>query len=295
LFGLGVRRLVLSVVLAMAAGTPVAWGTAAAGPDAVDKTEFTLFNPTPRERMREMNTDRPDKTESPFTVDAGHFQVEADILNYAYDRYNPDRSDTRVETVSIAPVNLKVGLLNNVDLQLLLESYVSQRTHDVSAGVVRNHRGIGDVLVRLKWNAWGNDGGATALGLIPYVRFPTAGDDSGGVEGGMILPVTAGLPAGLSLATMTELDLRHDSTGDGRHLEFLHSISFGHDIAGRLAGYLEFFSAVSMESGADWVGTVDVGLTYALTNDIQLDCGVNLGVTRAADDLNPFVGISWRF
>src|SRR2546425_12662784 len=57
-----------------------------------DKGKYTLFNPTPRELMREMNTDRPDKTESPFTVDAGHFQIEADILNYTYDRYNPART-----------------------------------------------------------------------------------------------------------------------------------------------------------------------------------------------------------
>ena len=38
--------------------------------------------------MREMSTDRPDKTESPYTVDAGHFQVEMDVLTYSYDRNN---------------------------------------------------------------------------------------------------------------------------------------------------------------------------------------------------------------
>jgi len=64
--------------------------------------------------MREMNTDRPDKTESPFTVDTGHFQIEADILSYGYDRYNPAHTDTRVETVAIAPVNLKLGVRNDL-------------------------------------------------------------------------------------------------------------------------------------------------------------------------------------
>jgi hypothetical protein len=43
------------------------------------------------------------------------------------------------------------------------------------------------------------------------------------------------------------------------------------------------------------IGTVDAGFTYALTEDIQLDAGVNIGVTRAADDWNPFLGLSWRF
>src|SRR5256885_9928210 len=36
-----------------------------------NKSDFNLFNPTPPELMREFNTDRPDKTESPYTVDAG--------------------------------------------------------------------------------------------------------------------------------------------------------------------------------------------------------------------------------
>lgn len=36
-----------------------------------DKRNYTLFNPTPTAQMREMSTDHPDKTESPYTVDAG--------------------------------------------------------------------------------------------------------------------------------------------------------------------------------------------------------------------------------
>lgn len=41
-----------------------------------DKSGYSLFKPTPRQFMRELTTDRPDQTESPYTVDAGHFQVK---------------------------------------------------------------------------------------------------------------------------------------------------------------------------------------------------------------------------
>src|SRR4051794_40660281 len=60
-------------------------------PTPIDKSSYSLWNPPPRQLMREFNTDRPDLTESPFTVDAGHFQIEMDILNYSYDRYTPAR------------------------------------------------------------------------------------------------------------------------------------------------------------------------------------------------------------
>lgn len=34
-----------------------------------DKSQFSLFNPTPRELWRDLSADRPDFTESPITVD----------------------------------------------------------------------------------------------------------------------------------------------------------------------------------------------------------------------------------
>jgi hypothetical protein len=291
-----IHALVYASALAFAspAGVP---GAEADTPGDAEKNQYALFRPTPPERMRHMSTDRPDKTESPYTVDAGHFQIEADVLNYSYDRYNPERTATQIETVRIAPVNLKAGLCDNMDVQLVIETYMSVRTRDVDTGVVKSNRGFGDLLVRTKWNAWGNDGGATAFGVMPYVKLPTNQDDLGNhsIEGGAIFPFALGLPAGWSLGMMTEFDVVHDANGTSHHPEFLNSITFGHDIVGGLAGYAEFFSAVSAESGSDWVGTVDVGLTYRLTDEIQLDAGVNLGVTRAADDLNPFIGISWRF
>jgi hypothetical protein len=30
------------------------------------------------------------------------------------------------------------------------------------------------------------------------------------------------------------------------------------------------------------------------TQDIQLDGGINVGLTRAAEDVNPFLGLSFR-
>src|SRR5687768_909846 len=124
--------------------------TASAAPP--DKSGFHLFNPTPRELMRDMETDRPDVTESPRTVDAGHFQVEASFFEYEHDDDN-DGSE-RVETVSVLPSNLKVGLLNNVDLQLVLVPYVHESTHDQRHKTRDTADGFGDTQVRLKVNFW---------------------------------------------------------------------------------------------------------------------------------------------
>ena len=261
-----------------------------------DKSQFNLLHPTPPQWLREMSTDRPDKTESPYTVDAGHFQIELDLVNYSYDRHNPARDGTLVRTWAIAPLNLKVGLLNHLDVQLVLQPHTYVHTSDPAAGVSRQ-RGFGDLVTRVKWNLWGNDGGATAFALMPYFKLPTNQDQLGNhsVEGGLIAPLAVELPAGWGMGLMTQLDVVRDTRSSGYHPEFVNTVTFGHDIIGDLGGYVEFFSSVSAERGASWVGTVDLGLTYALTKNLQLDAGINIGVTRAADDFNPFVGLSFRF
>lgn len=87
-----------------------------------------MFHPTPEKLLRELTTDRPDKTESPYTVDAGHFQLGTDLLSYTRD------GDGELENFAIAPTNFKVGLLNNVDLQVITETYNIQRTRNRDIG-----------------------------------------------------------------------------------------------------------------------------------------------------------------
>jgi hypothetical protein len=262
-----------------------------------DKRQFHLFNPTPREWMRPLSTDRPDLTESPFTVDAGHFQIEMDVLNYGYDRYTPARDDVRVESLAIAPFNLKLGLLNNADLQIVIPTYNRVRIHDRAAGTVENQRGFGDLVLRSKINLWGNDSGTTAMAIMPVLKLPTNQDGLGNnsVEGGLIIPFAMDLPHGWGLGAMAEVGLMRDAVDSGYHPEFINTVALGREIVGNLSGYVEFFSLLSADSGAPWIGAAGVGFTYGLSPDIQLDGGINFGLTRAAEDINPFFGISWRF
>jgi hypothetical protein len=62
-----------------------------------------------------------------------------------------------------------------------------------------------------------------------------------------------------------------------------------------LGGFVELTSLSSWETGNDWIATFNVGLTYGITSDLVVDGGINIGLTRAAQDLAPFVGISWRY
>ena len=261
----------------------------AASPANGGKSGFNLFNPTPRRLMRDMATDRPDVTESPYTVDAGHFQVELSFAEYGRDGGGRNAS----EELAVLPVNLKAGLLNNVDLQLVVTPYVDQEAGGSSAS------GFGETQLRLKANLWGNDGpdqrfGDTALAVMPFVQFPTGDQDLGfsdKAEGGIIVPFAAALPHGLGLGMMAEFDFVRDDSDDGYDLSFVHTASVGRDLAGDLAGYLEY---IGVSGGGDYAAAVSGGVTYALSPDVQLDAGLVVGLNDNAEDVRLFTGLSFR-
>jgi hypothetical protein len=247
-----------------------------------DKSSYTLLNPTPREFMREMRTDRPDTTESAYSVDAGHFQVESTLFGFA--------KDGGVEGFTFAESNFKLGLTNSTDLQFVVPFYEHVRGDGIDEG------GIGDLQVRWKWNLWGNDDGKTALAVMPFVKAPTASHDLGNdkVEGGLIVPVAIDLSNGLSLAAMAEVDLVHDEVRDGYETDFINTITLGFELSDQWGSFVEFISVATTRAEASWEGYAKVGITFAVTDDLILDAGAAVGVNDAAEDFSTFVGMSWR-
>jgi hypothetical protein len=264
-------------------------------PVRADKSAYHLFNPTPRELMREMSTDRPDTTESAYTLDAGRFQIEMSFVDYTYDHDNDDSVTTHAWAV--APMLLKVGLLNNVDIQIGLDPYSWVKETNRPTDTSETLEGFGDTTVRLKVNLWGNDEGVTALALMPFIKLPTAADElgNGNVEGGIIVPFAVSLPADFSLGLMAEFDFVRNGADDRYVVDFVHTATISHDLIGDLSGYIEYAGFANLSHDEDYRGYFDAGLTYGLTPDVQLDTGIRVGLTEAAEDFGVFAGISVRF
>jgi outer membrane putative beta-barrel porin/alpha-amylase len=266
-----------------------------AGYAGIDKSQYHILNPTPAQYLRVMDTDGPGATESPYTVDAGHFQIELTFLAYASEEHRFEGEEYELDAWAIAPMILKVGLLNQLDAQLVLQPY--QVVEERIGSQHMTSRGFGDMTLRLKYNFWGNDGGRTAFAATPYVKFPTSAEGLGNnsIEGGLVLPLSIDLPDDVWLGLTTRFDAMRDWPDDGYHAEFMNSISAGAPVFAKAFGYMEFFSLVSTERDVKWVGTLNTGFIYSLSANIQLNTVVNLGVTRSADDWTAFAGMAWRY
>lgn len=243
--------------------------------------------------LREFATDRPDKTESPYTVDAGHFQFEADLASFARDR----EDGVRATSLALGAVNLKLGVAHRADVQVIVAPYVRQTTRDLATGVRDRREGVGDVTVRFKRNLWGDDNGRTAFALMPFVTLPTASNGVGAdrAEFGLIAPLAVALTDRLGLGLMTEVDFVARETGGGRVASFINSATLSAGVTDRLGVYAELWTERSTERGARLAMTGDMGVTFLVADDVQLDAGANIGLSRAAPDLQLYAGIAKLF
>src|SRR5512139_7825 len=68
---------------------------------------------------RPLATDRPDRTESPFSVPRGWMQIEADLVSHG----EFQRGDETLTLTSAGAFNLKYGLTHRMDAQLLFSPW----------------------------------------------------------------------------------------------------------------------------------------------------------------------------
>ena len=88
--------------------------------------------------------------------------------------------DTNITSWTVGNPTFKLGLLNNLDVEVNFSFYNSIRSATVSTGASTIAQGFGDTFTRFKWNLFGNDGGGPAFALIPYAKWPHGADGPAG-------------------------------------------------------------------------------------------------------------------
>jgi hypothetical protein len=266
-----------------------------------DKAQYTPFNPTPPDRMRDMDMDRPDKTNTPHTIDAGHLQIETGLFDYVYDRDRYQGANSRTDALNLGQFNFRLGILNSLELNAVVNAYDFYSTTDYLADQSIHQNGLGDTVVGGKLNLWGNDTGdepwATALAIQPQFKIPTAREDigNGHPELFVIVPFSMNLSPDLQLNFQTtaswerSTDNTSDVTGWANTAEIDYSFSAKFDM------YLEYWLHATTERDEEAQQTLDVGAKYALTGNLVVDTALDFGLNKASQTIEWVAGVSVRF
>jgi hypothetical protein len=259
-----------------------------------DKNQYWLLNPVPPDQMRSFSTDRPTKSNVPYTVDAGHFQYETDLVNFAHQV----SGTTRTDTLLIPNPTFKVGVTNNADVEANVPFFNGIHTYSSAGGPSTTLWGIGDTYLRSKINLWGNDGGDTAAAVIPYVKAPSApiGIGNGAVEGGIIGPISFSLPNSFTLLLVPEIDVLRDSLTNDYHGNYVFDVNLSREVIKNVTAYVELWSDYNADPTAKaTLMSLDTAVAWVFLPNVQIDLGANFGLTSATPVIQVYAGLSQRF
>ena len=261
-------------------------------PIPYDSAHFSWRKPVPRNRLRELQPDRPGVTESPFTVDAGHGQLEMDLL-----RLNNSGSGAkeREREWKVAYSNLKLGLSRRTDVQLEVPIYKVAKQRPAEAGEwAERHAGFGDLTLRVKHNFVGDDQqGKFAMAVIGYVRLPTGGQaGGGGTEYGVVVPTDVELSEKANLEAQLETDLSYDREENRRFVRLMPSVALEYDFTEKFGVVSEAVAQWNTQQRR-WQASLNVAPIFKVTENLQLDAGTHLAL-KGLSDHEYFVGFTVR-
>lgn len=228
-------------------------------------------------------TDRPDFVESGLTVGPGAVQLETSIA-YAARGSGAFRSSSWT-----TPTLLRWGVGSVVELRVETDLWV----RDASSSAVAGDGGLADLAVGLKWHVLDGDGPTPAGALLVHADLPTG---SSAVRGEGVRPSLRavaewGLPEGFALGVMPGMAVHRN---DGvRHVAGIFGLVVGKELtpAVRTFGEIAFEALTSAARGGN-VAALNTGLAWLVNDRLQLDVGLSVGVTDAADGTVLAVGFS---
>lgn len=233
-----------------------------------------------------METDRPDVTESPYTVDAGHIQYESDLFRWEH----TDDKGKRRNQYLFDPFIIKVGVTQRIDFQAGLELYRLEY-HKEHEDPEEHYGNPGSLTFRLKTNIIGNDSGKFAIAIMPYIKAPTnAFFQHHRLEGGLIIPAEWKISEKLGLGFQEEADVVAED--EDYEVQILQSVVLSYDILDKLKligeTYCEYhFGDHAIEN------YLNCALQFSPLKNFALDCGMLHGLQQGTEH-HYYLGIAWR-
>ena len=227
-------------------------------------------------------TDRPDFTESAVTVTRGRTQIEA---GYTFTEIGDFDEQT------VGELLVRIGWTEILELRLGFNSWVQvdgpgvdfSGSEDVSIGCK----------IRLS-DPLPPGSGRPQVAVLLATTLPTGSDELSVSDPQPSATLALGWDLNERTSVGSNVGYARLGEGGDRFGEISASVALGRVLSERLGGYVEVYALARQEGHGD-DQFLNAGLTWALSEDSQLD--IRAGTGLGSDDANFFVGAgaAWRF
>jgi hypothetical protein len=235
-------------------------------------------------------TDRPNFTESPFTVGRGRVQFEA-----GFTRVSDRTEEAHHKGDSYPELLLRTGLVAEW-LELRVGMNYSRATDGDTEGT-STARGFNDTYIGLKIALTEQEGWLPHTAILPQATLPTGSATMSEkiVKPGVNFLYTWDLNDDIALCGSTQGN-RAQNEDALTYVEVAQSFSLECSLTDDFSWFGEWFAFFpTSDLGVDPQHYVDTGVMYLVNNAFQLDARVGLGLNEAADDSFWGVGASYKY
>jgi hypothetical protein len=244
---------------------------------------FLLFSSgIARAQADPIDTDRPDQTESAFTVPKYYFQAE---LGFNIEK------DHHLSTIVHPTALWKYGLGKRIELRLITQVNTIERPMLIPAG---NDfiTGILPVEAGAKISLWEEKKGLPKTSLIFHVAMPKVASKK--FQSGKWAPnFRLTMQNSLSDKVALGYNLGAEWDGESNTPYWIYTFAPGFNIGEKWYAYIEAFGAFRKHEPAQ--NSLDGGLAYYVSNNVKFDISAGVGISEAAPDHYIALGFSFRF
>ncbi len=238
------------------------------------------------EEAVEMVTDRPDQTDSPFIIPPGYFQLEMGGL-FVNEEFSRGGTDFDFDTLSLAATLVRIGITPALEFRINGEFTQETLTYN---RFVRRNSGLSGIAAGAKIKLTEEKGWLPESAFLVELELPVGHEEFRPSEVQPAMRFTAAhtfseaLSLGYNLGGAWDLDTRNAT--------LLYTTSLGVSFAEKWGMFYELFG--DFNSDAENRHSFDLGGTYLLHRNVQLDAAAGYGLNEAADDWFFLVGMTFR-
>lgn len=227
------------------------------------------------QEIESLQADRPDQTETPYTVPRNHFQME---LGFSYEHTNDV-----VETYTLPTALMKYGLNDHFEVGIITEMS-GIKTENTKYGLI-------PVSLRFKERICDENGLLPMTSFIGYLALPKAANKE--FQATYFAPsFRFTMQHSLSENVMLAYYLGAEWDGESAEPVFIYTLTSGMSVTEKFGAYIELYGYAPQNSSADH--RCSAGVSYLLKPNVMFDLSGGYAFSEKAPDYYMGVGFSFR-
>jgi hypothetical protein len=243
--------------------------------------------------VAQIETDRPDFTESPNVVPKGALQIETGFIlenDYSAKEQRNCKIQLSERNFTVNTTLLRYGLTKNIELRLNTNYSISKvgKMNDILILDSTHNPNLDDIkgfqspFIGFKTNLYKND--KLSIGFLGHLYIPElASVDFMKANGQKIAPEFL-IPLTYDITDKFGIAVQYGLTWDGftPNPTTSYTLALGYSITDKLSAYVEPYGFLT--NNGDELHLINGGFTYLINDDFQVDLTGGFGLNEAAPD-----------